>query len=110
MGRLLTAASDGACSGAERKAVALLRRAGLRGWVLNHPVQGYLVDIAFPAVRVAIEIDGWAWHSGVDRFRRDRVRQIALVLAGWTVLRFTWHDLVHRPDAVVAEIRRATGQ
>jgi very-short-patch-repair endonuclease len=23
----------------------------------------------------------------------------------WTVLRFTWHDLVGRPDDVVAEIR-----
>jgi hypothetical protein len=45
--------------------------------------------------------------SDVDRFAQDRVRQNALVLAGWTVLRFTWHDLMSRPQAVVAEIRAA---
>jgi hypothetical protein len=54
---------------------------------------------------LAIEVDGWAWHHDVERFRRDRQRQNALVLAGWTVLRFTWHDLTQRPGEVVAEIR-----
>jgi len=49
-------------------------------------------------------VDGWAWHSTADRFRADRRRQNALILAGWTVLRFTWDDLVHRPDAVLAQI------
>jgi hypothetical protein len=34
----------------------------------------------------------------------------ALVLAGWTSLRFTWHDLTNRPGAVVAEIRRRWGR
>jgi very-short-patch-repair endonuclease len=40
-------------------------------------------------------------------FRRDRQRQNAVVLAGWTVLRFTWHDLTQRPNEVIAEIRLA---
>jgi hypothetical protein len=48
-------------------------------------------------------------HSGADRFRADRRRQNALVLAGWTVLRFTWDDLVHRPAHVLTEIREALG-
>jgi len=25
--------------------------------------------------------------------------------AGWTLPRFTWHDLTQRPSAVIAEIR-----
>lgn len=29
----------------------------------------YLVDIAFPDERVAVEVDGWAWHVDVERFR-----------------------------------------
>lgn len=105
--RLLRAACDRAASEAERMAIGLLRDAGLTGWVLGYRVGGYEVDLAFPAHRIAIEIDGWAWHSDAERFRRDRQRQNALVLAGWTVLRFTWHDLNNRPAAVVDEIRRA---
>jgi len=31
----------------------------------------------------------------------------ALTAAGWTVLRFTWHDLHQAPDRVVREVRTA---
>lgn len=31
-----------------------------------------------------------------------RLRRIAL--DGWLILRFTWTDVVHRPDTTVAEI------
>lgn len=63
--------------------------------------------VAFPAAKLAIEIDEWAWHTDVDRFRAGRHKGNALVSAGWQLLRFTWHDLVHRPDYVLAEIRAA---
>jgi very-short-patch-repair endonuclease len=106
-GRLLAAAADRAASGAERRLVTLLREAGIGGWVLGHRLGGYVLDMAFPEARVAIEVDGWAWHSGADRFRADRRRQNAVVLAGWSVLRFTWDDLVHRPHRVVAEVTAA---
>jgi very-short-patch-repair endonuclease len=97
LGRVLRQAADGACSQAERVLHRLLRRARIEGWVANHKVMvagvEYWLDVAVVARRLAIEVDGWAWHSGVDRFATDRRRQNALVLAGWTVLRFTWHDL-----------------
>jgi hypothetical protein len=51
------------------------------------------VDFAYPDLRLAIEVDGFAAHSSVDAFRRDRTRQNALVAAGWTVLRFTWTEV-----------------
>jgi very-short-patch-repair endonuclease len=104
---LLRAARDRAPSEAERRLVALLRDAGLTGWRCGYRVGRYKLDLAFPAAQIAIEVDGWAWHSDVERFRHDRRRQNALVLAGWTVLRFTWHDLTSRPDAVLAQIRAA---
>jgi very-short-patch-repair endonuclease len=111
LGRVLRQAADGACSQAERITHRLLRGAGIGGWVPNHLVVlsgvEYWIDIAFVARRLAIEIDGWAWHSDVDRFTHDRRRQNALVLAGWTVLRFTWHDLTSRPHVVVGQIRAA---
>jgi very-short-patch-repair endonuclease len=106
-GTLLVAAADRADSAAERRAVALLRAAGIAGWVLGHPSGPYRIDIAFVAARVAVEIDGWAWHMDVDRFRADRYKGNALVRERWDLLRFTWHDLTNRPDYVVAEIRAA---
>ena len=36
---------------------------------------------------------------------RDARRQNALVAAGWTVLRFTWHDVVNDPTNVARTIR-----
>jgi very-short-patch-repair endonuclease len=106
-GRLIAAAADRADSGAERIIKRLLREAGLTGWVLGHRFGPYLIDVAFPARRVAIEVDGWAWHVDVERFRADRRKGNALTSAGWTLLRFTWHDLVTRPDEVIAEILHA---
>jgi very-short-patch-repair endonuclease len=106
-GRLLVAAADRAASAAERKLIAVLRGAGITGWRQQHLVGGYELDLAFLDHRVAVEVDGWAWHSDVAAFRNDRQRQNSLVLAGWTVLRFTWHDLTERPGSVVAEIRAA---
>jgi very-short-patch-repair endonuclease len=111
LGRVLRQAADQACSRAERVLHRLLRRARIEGWVANFRVVvagiEYWIDVAVVERRLAIEVDGWAWHSDVDRFAHDRQRQNALVLAGWTVLRFTWHDLVSRPEAVVAQIRAA---
>jgi len=103
--RLLVAAADRADSAAERLLVVLLRRAGIDGWVLGHPFGPFRIDLAFLPRRVAIEVDGWAWHVDAERFRADRRKGNALVRAGWDLLRFTWHDLDARPQACVAEIR-----
>ena len=91
---------------------AVLNRAGLAGWAANYPVwhDGELVavvDVAFPQLRVAIEIDGMAYHVDVDRFQGDRHRQNALIALGWTVLRFTWADVVQRPGYVASAVRAA---
>jgi very-short-patch-repair endonuclease len=106
---LLTAAADRADSAAERLMLGLLRGAGLTGWTHGHPFGRWTIDFAFAfaGVKVAIEVDGWAWHMDVDRFRADRHKGNALVRARWDLLRFTWHDLTHRPDYVLGEIRAA---
>jgi len=85
--------------------VRILRDGGVSGWVLGHPFGQWRIDLAFPAQKVAVEVDGWAWHVDADRFRNDRRKQNALVRAGWDPLRFTWHDLDGRPAAVLAEVR-----
>ena len=85
----------------------LLRAAGITGWELGYAWCGYVIDLAFPGLRIAIEVDGWAWRMTPERFVRDRQQQNAMVNGQWHVLRFTWHDLTDRPAAVITEIRDA---
>jgi very-short-patch-repair endonuclease len=65
------------------------------------------IDAAYPERRIAIEVDGFEAHSSPDAFQRDRTRQNRLVALGWTVLRFTWADVVQRPTMVAQTIREA---
>ncbi len=105
--RLLQAASDGSRSAAERLLIKVLKDAGITGWKANYRVARYRVDVGFPGPRVALEVDGMAFHSGAEDFQIDRERQNAIVLKGWQVLRFTWLDLTEYPDRVLAIIRAA---
>ena len=104
---LLQAAGGGARSEAERLLHQILRRANITGWKANYRVGGYRVDVGFPGPKVAIEVDGFAFHSGSAEFQIDRERQNAIALLGWQVLRFTWLDLTEYPERVEAVIRTA---
>lgn len=63
------------------------------------------VDFGFPDRLVAVEVDGFGPHSSRAAFQRDRDRQNDLVALGWRVVRFTWHDVVRRPDTVANRLR-----
>jgi very-short-patch-repair endonuclease len=105
MGSLVSGAADRADSAAERRLIAILRGAGFIGWRRAVPFERWTIDVAFPDAKLAVEVDGWAWHVDAARFREDRRKQNALVRAGWDPLRFTWHDLDGRPREVAGEIR-----
>ncbi len=72
--RLLQAADGGAQSEAERLFQRLLTNAGIGGWMANRRVAGYEVDFVFRDAKLAIEIDGFAFHSDGNDFQR-RPRQ-----------------------------------
>lgn len=96
----------------ERRFMDIIRRHGLPPMAIQHEVwhAGRFIariDACYPERKLAIEVDGFAHHSSPDAFQRDRERQNRLVALGWTVLRFTWHDVVHRPSMVAAEIAAA---
>ena len=89
-------------SAAGRLFIALLRAEEIGGWVQQYPFQGWFVDVAWPDWKVAVEIDGWAFHRDHKSFRRDASKRNALVRAGWLPLSFTGHD-VHDEPAATAE-------
>lgn len=103
--RLLEESSENPWSAAERQLHRLLRAAGLTDWRGNYPVGSYVVDVAFVAQRLAIEIDGRHFH-GDATFESDRWRQNALVLDGWRVLRFTWTMIEGYPEKVIETVRK----
>ena len=60
------------------------------------------VDLCWPAQRLIVEADGFAFHSDRLAYRQDRQRLNELERLGWRVLRFTWEDVRGRPQAVGA--------
>jgi len=94
---------------------SLARRYGLAQLQLQYEVWNAgrfvaRVDAAMPALKLAIEVDGFEHHSTPEQFQHDRLRQNELVALGWTVLRFTWDDVVHRPAEVGRIIEQAIGR
>ena len=104
---------DGAAQSALETAVRLLLLdAGLPRPALQHAVAEHgrvlaSADLAYPAAKVWIECDGWSAHGGREAFQQDRWRQNVLTSRGWTILRFTAHDVLQRPVYVVSAVRGA---
>jgi very-short-patch-repair endonuclease len=65
------------------------------------------VDFLYPDRRLVIELDGAAWHTSLSDKRADAERERRLRERGWTVVRFTWSDVVDHPARVLAALRAA---
>lgn len=46
------------------------------------------------------EADGLAKYTDADVLRREKLREEELARMGFTVVRWTWRDAYHRPDAL----------
>jgi very-short-patch-repair endonuclease len=68
------------------------------------------LDFRFPGLPVVIEADGYAYHSSVAAFERDRDRNNALISRGVMVLHWTWAALRDRPHDLIAQLRRTLAQ
>jgi hypothetical protein len=91
--------------------LALLAEAGVPTPELHHKVcegDRFIaeVDLGYPALRIAIELDG-SVHLQPEVREKDLVKQNDLILAGWIVLRFTYGRFRRHPEHVVTEIRAA---
>jgi hypothetical protein len=57
-------------------------------------------DVVDTGRRVVLEADSWEFHTGKEAHARDCRRYTLLVIHGWTVLRFTWRQVMHDADFV----------
>ena len=75
-----------------------------------HPERGWRLDYAWPAARLAVEIDGGQWAPGGGRHATDKDREKLNEAAalGWRVLRFS-PAMLADPAACVALARAALG-
>jgi very-short-patch-repair endonuclease len=91
----------------EREGGALLTRAVITGYVTEHPTpwdRRSRFDLAFETAKVAIEWDSRSWHVQQSAMSNDRRRDRLAAAHGWVVLRFTWDDIVERPEQVVRDV------
>jgi very-short-patch-repair endonuclease len=104
---------DNPWSEGERELHRLFRVNQITGWKANVTLQigahTYHPDTLFQRQRLIAEFDGREFHTDAAAFENDRYRRNELVLAGYCVLNFTWHQLIDDPDWVISCVRRALG-
>jgi very-short-patch-repair endonuclease len=88
----------------ERALLTALGRARLPRPVVNDRVLGHEVDFHWPDERLVVETDGWRAHGHRRAFERDRARDATLQAHGYTVVRFTWRQVVHETLLVTVRI------
>jgi len=99
----------------ETRLLRLIRDGGLPKPVLQYEVRTgerliAVIDFAFPDASVAVEAEGYRWHSGRARWERDLARRNVLAAQGWRVVHVTWNDLKYRPDGTLRGIRTALAE
>jgi hypothetical protein len=93
----------------ERLVLKLCDDHGLPRPNVNCSIEGSVRDFYWPRQRLVVEADSYAWHRSPAALNADRERDVALTLAGYRVLRFTWEHVTQRPGYVVAAILGALG-
>lgn len=87
---------------------SVLRAPGMPPFVQQHrvvlPFATVHLDAALPELKIAIELDGAAFHGSAEARERDTRRDVALAAAGWVVLRFSYRRLTTDPEGCRREI------
>jgi very-short-patch-repair endonuclease len=68
------------------------------------------VDAYWPSARLAVELDGLAYHSSARELQSDRNRQNTLLGLGVQLRRYSYSDIQERPAEVAREIHRLLQQ
>ncbi len=70
----------------------------------QYPADRYCLDFANPYLRIALEVDGKAWHQDVQR---DRERDANLLRDKWHVFHCSGREVYAREGETVAEVLTA---
>ena len=54
---------------------------------------GFVIDFAIPKKKIAIEVDGFKWHSSKEAMKKDRFKNYMLKREGWLVLRIKEEEI-----------------
>jgi very-short-patch-repair endonuclease len=94
----------------ESRTLRLLQSAGITplSVEVKYTELTYRVDILLRP-GLAMEVDGHAYHNSAAQMAEDARRRNRLFLAGITVLVYTWRDIVHDGQRVLAEVISALG-
>jgi hypothetical protein len=105
---------DESDSGLEMRVLRAIVAAGLPEPVQQHWVdvggRWRRIDLAYPKLKLAIEVDGFGPHSGRSAFDADRVRENELAILNWDRLHFTSTFTDRRIAETVAAKLAALGQ
>ncbi|MCA0143947.1 DUF559 domain-containing protein [Blastococcus sp. LR1] len=86
----------------------VLRGPGMPMFRQQHPVRlpfgEVRLDAAIPELKIAVEMDGAAFHGSSEARERDLMRDAALAARGWVVLRFSYRRLRRDPEGCRREI------
>jgi very-short-patch-repair endonuclease len=93
----------------ERLVYELCDAHGLPRPQVNTVIEGRVCDFFWPARRLVVEADSYRWHRSPSALNDDRERDVALTLAGYTVLRFTYEQVTRQPRYVLRALRTALG-
>jgi very-short-patch-repair endonuclease len=74
--------------------------------VCQYPFYPYSLDLALPALKIAIEADGKAYHSSPKQKAHDRKRDAFLKSHGWQTLRFSGSQINGDLSWVVRRIEK----
>lgn len=66
-------------------------------------------DLADPIAGIVVEADSWGFHAEREDHERDCRRYSLLTADGWRVLRFTYDQVMHRPEHVQLVLGMAYG-
>jgi very-short-patch-repair endonuclease len=94
----------------EREFVALAEQMGLPAFATNFNAAGYELDIYWPELRFAVELDVYATHGAHDPFEEDRLRDEELKLAGIELTRVTGRRFEREPRQVMERVARLLDQ
>jgi very-short-patch-repair endonuclease len=90
----------------EERLLILLREANVPDAEANYRWNEFTFDLYWPTYRVAVELDGFPYHSTRSALARDRRKEAACEAASIDLIRVGYEQLETKPVAVVARIVR----